>query len=211
LGDPKLAAARTTLIGGPSLTVALAGTAVGADAVLVVRELDKFPPYVLEALANQYTRMVVCRGSITEYRTDLRGVHPRGWPPGATWDTVPGANDPGTNEVIIATIGHGTAAGPHVPATGEGHGSSNLVLHEAAHAVDGNHSGPSNSMGAAFNNARNADTATLSRYESLAGTTGQEETYAESAARYYGDDSNDAANHPNLHNYWGSDPLRPPP
>jgi hypothetical protein len=187
------------------------GTADARDAQLVAQELAKFPPYVLQILRGQGTRIVVCRGSVTEYRTDLRGVHPRGWPPGATWDTVPGLNFAGRNEVVIATVGHGTPAGAHVPATGEGHGSSNLVLHESAHAVDLDGTGAHRSGGAAFNAARTGDAATLGPYESQAGTAGQEETYAESAARYYGGDTTDSANHPNLNQYWVSGPLNPNP
>jgi hypothetical protein len=187
------------------------GTADANDARLVASKLAKFPPHILNILKNQGTRVVVCRGSMTEYRTDLRGVTPRGWPPGSTWDSVPGAYTPDRNEIVVATVGHGTDAGPHVPATGEGHGSSNLVLHESMHGVDQGGGGANRSTDQDFNNARNADAATLDAYESQPGGAGQEETYAESAARYYGGDSSDATDHPNLNQYWASDPLKPTP
>lgn len=228
LGDPKLAATRTVLIGGASglptgpaldtLKLALAnalidlvGSANAADGELVAQELTLFPVHALQILLQQGTRVKVCRNSVTDYRTDLAGVRPRGWPPGSTWDSVPGLNSSDDNEVVIAVIGHGTPAGPHVPATGEGHGSHNLVVHEAAHAIDHNAPGTRRSDEADFVNARNADSGTLSAYEGQAGQAGREETYAESAARYYGGDPNDAANHPNLHNYWANDPLGPGP
>ncbi len=224
LGDLKLLAARSVFIGGPSayptgpaaalLSLALAralvtpgGSGDAHDAELVAQELARFPPSILQQLLAQGTRVVACRGSVTDYRTDLRGVHPRGWPPGTTWDTVPGLNSRSRNEVVIATTGHGTPAGAHVPQTGEGHGCHNLVLHEGAHALDLNGSGPPRSSQSDFVNARNADASTLSSYESQSGSAGREETYAESASRYYGGDPNDAAAHPNLHNYWASDPL----
>jgi type VI secretion system secreted protein VgrG len=187
------------------------GTADDKDAELVAKELAKFPKHVLKRMADQGTHVVVCRGSVTEYRTDLKGVRPRGWPPGSSWDNVPGLYDENKNEVIIATTGHGTKGGAHVPTTGEGHGSQNLVLHESAHALDKGGKGANQSAGADFNKARDADAKTLSPYESQAGAAGQEETYAESAARYYGGDPNDAKNHPELHKYWDSDPLKPKP
>ncbi len=224
LGDPKLSAARTVFIGGPTggptgaglalLSLALArslvtpgGSGDASDAELVAQELARFPPDVLMQLLAQGTRVVACRGSVTDYRTDLRGVHPRGWPEGSTWDTVPGLNSSDRNEVVIATIGHGTPEGAHVPRTGEGHGSHNLVLHEAGHALDGNGPGPNRSDSAEFTTARTADAAGLSRYESQPGQAGREETYAESAARYYGEDPGDAAAHPHLHDYWASNPV----
>ncbi len=199
----------TVLVGGP--TVTLAGTADANDANLVAYEFCKFPLHMQQALDAGGGKIVVCRGSITEHRTDLAGVHPRGWPAGSTWDSVPGVFSSDRNELVIATTGHGTPAGAHVPATGEGHGSSNLVLHEGAHGID--HNGPAgvNSGSSGFNAARTADAPTLSAYENQPGAAGQEESFAESAARYYGGDPNDAANHPNLNNYWAGDPYAPPP
>jgi uncharacterized Zn-binding protein involved in type VI secretion len=215
----------TVMIGGPAvvasgpagaaLSLALAralvapgGSGDAADAELVAQELAKFPPSILMAMMRANTRFVACRGSVTDYRTALRGVQPRGWPTGSTWDSVPGAYMPDTNEVVIATTGHGTPGGAHVPATGEGHGSANLVLHEGAHGLDhGDGTTAPRSSSAAFTTARTNDAATLSPYESQAGAAGQEESYAESAARHFSGDPNDAANHPNLNSYWASNPV----
>src|SRR5262245_29188852 len=112
------------------------GSGTDEDAALVARELQKFPVDVLERLRAAGTRVVACRGSVTDYLVQLRNVQPRGWKPGSTWDRVPGTFYPSTNEVVVATTGHGTWKGPHVPVEGEGHGSKNVVLHEAAHALD---------------------------------------------------------------------------
>ncbi len=184
------------------------GHADQADAELVAAELAKLPPHILARLEENGTRVVVGRGSVTDAYPALAGVVPRGWPPGSSWDTVPGAFMPDSNEIAIATVGHGTPAGAHVPATGEGHGSRNLVVHETMHGVD--HTGnPPLSEGADFNTARTADSGGLSAYENQAGSAGQEETFAESAARYYGGDQGDAAAHPNLNSYWATDPLNP--
>lgn len=195
----------TVLVGGPAIV--MAGTADANDARLVAYEFTKFPLNMQQVLGNGGGKIVVCRGSITEYRTDLKGVHPRGWPAGSTWDTVPGVFNGDRNELVIATTGHGTPAGAHVPATGEGHGSSNLVLHEGAHGIDHNSPTGLGSGSPAYNTARTADAGTLSAYENQPGAAGQEESFAESAARHYGGAPNDAANHPNLSNYWGSNPY----
>lgn len=135
-------------------------------------------------------------------------MHPRGWPPGATWDQVPGANDHSRNEVVIGVIGHGTPAGAHVPGPGEANqGSVNMVAHEATHSVDRPSPSsipfvpddPKPSDSEEFKKARDADMAQLSNYEQQAGAAGREETYAESAARHA--QGQDAAT-PNLKKYW---------
>jgi uncharacterized Zn-binding protein involved in type VI secretion len=189
IGDGNMALARALTITG--------GSGTAEDKELVAAELAKMPISVLMQMQRNGTVVVACRGSITDYRADLRGVQPRGWPAGATWDTVPGANDPNTNQVVIAVIGHGTAAGPHVPKTGEGHGCANLTVHESMHSVDQGANNPSSS--ADFNAARNADAAKLDPYESQPGAAGQEETYAESAARHA--EGKDAGT-PKLKEYW---------
>jgi hypothetical protein len=144
--------------------------------------------------------VVVCRDSVTEIREDLRGVRPRSWPEGKTWDTVPGLNDPNNNRVIIAT------RGGRVPPTGDGHGAANLVLHEVGHAI-GDAATTGGVGDARFIAAREADKAQLDDYEGDANSAGVRETYAESFARFYGNDPNDAATYPHLHAYWASNPF----
>lgn len=178
------------------------GSGTQQDVDLVVAELEKMPAAALLAMARDGTKVIACRGNVTDYAPELSGVRPRGWPPGATWDTVPGAYMPDKNAVVIATTGHGTPQGAHVPATGEGHGSANLVIHEAAHAIDAA-TGASGST--AFNEARNKDIDGLTDYEKQPGAAGQSETFAESAARYYG--GGNACNTPNINDYWRRHPL----
>jgi hypothetical protein len=187
------------------------GSGTAADARLVRAELERMPIGALQIMSNQGTKVVACRDNITDYRTDLKGKHPGGWDAGDTWDIVPGVFLPKTNEVVIATIGHGTAAGGHVPVKGEGHGSHNVTIHESFHAVDMGGGTPHRSTEADFNAARTADIGTLSTYETQPGAPGQRESYAESAARYFGGDPNDATAHPNLHDYWDKHPPTPKP
>jgi uncharacterized Zn-binding protein involved in type VI secretion len=200
----------TVMIGGP--TIVMAGTADATDCRLVANEFTKFPLHMQQALEAKGGKIVVCRGSVTEYRTDLKGVHPRDWPAGATWDTVPGVYSEDKNEVVIATVGHGTPAGAHVPATGEGHGAANLVLHEGAHGIDHNGPASAGSQSPGFTAAHNADKAGLPPYEAtnVSPAAAREEAFAEAAARHYGGTPNDAANHPNLSGYFQGDPYAPP-
>lgn len=182
------------------------GSGTAADKELVARELAKLPKESLERMKADGTKVVACRGSVTDYATQLRGVHPRGWDPADTWDVVPGMYDPNTNEVVVATTGHGTAAGAHVPVTGEGHGSANMTAHEALHAIDRNRGGTALSTGSGFNTARTGDLAGLTDYEKQAGAAGQEETWAESGARYYGGGGGTT----NLDGFWRNSPPGAP-
>lgn len=201
--EPKPADSRETIA---RRIVQAGGTGTQADVDLVVAEVAKMPLAALQQLESAGTKIVACRDSVTDYATSLKGVQPRGWPPGATWDQVPGAYMPSSNEVVIATRGHGTPAGARVPATGEGHGSVNLVIHEVAHAIDATAPASRNSASTTFNDARTKDIAALSSYETQPGTAGQSESYAESAARYYGG-SGGTSKTPALDEYWRNNPL----
>ena len=177
------------------------GSGTAEDAKLVAQSLAKLPKSTLEQMQKNGTKVIACRGSVTDYRTDLKGVHPREWPPGKTWDKVPGANNNTRNEVVIAVIGHDTPAGPHVPKTGEGHGSVNMVAHEATHSID--RGSPSPSQSDDFTKARKADMNKLSDYEKQTGEGGPRETYAESAARHAEGKDQDT---PHLKKYWDDHP-----
>ena len=184
---------------------ATAGHGTAADTTLVVDELAKMPKGLLDALEKHGTKVKVCRGSVTDYMTDLKGVTPRGWPAGMTWDSVPGLQRPDSKEVVIATIGH-DAHNPHVPKTGEGHGCANLVIHETAHGVD-YAADPHVSTTKPFTDARDPDKGALSAYESQPDPAGPEETFAESCSRFYASDPSSAENTPHLHKYWRDNPL----
>ncbi|MCD9032768.1 hypothetical protein LDO32_13635 [Luteimonas sp. Y-2-2-4F] len=182
---------------GPMPALQLSGTADPTDVALVVAELAKMPEAHRQQLADNGVTVVVCRNSVTEHLTELQGVQPRGWPPGSTWDDVPGLYAPDTQSVVIATRGHDTPEGARVPETGNGHGSTNLVLHETAHALHAIVGDPQ-----AFLDARQADLAALSDYETQPGEAGIQETFAESYANVFGGNPDYATTHPNLYRYW---------
>jgi hypothetical protein len=119
---------------------------------------------------------------------------------------VPGVFLGDTNEVVIATTGHGTAAGAKVPPTGHGHGAFDLAAHESMHGYDLGGTGDKKHSDPAFVTARTKDMSKLGRYFKQAGDAGLEETFAESAARYYGGDPKMKNDWPNLWKYWDSRP-----
>lgn len=174
-----------------SLVVA-GGSGAQSDVDAVAAEVARMPRAVLEYMEAKGISVVAAKGSVTDYMTRLKGVRPRGWPPGSGWDSVPGTVENG-KRVVIAT------RGGKVPATGDGHGAHSLVIHETFHAID--HAGGW-SKAAAFAEARNADAANLDAYLKQPGAAGLEEAYAESAAHYFSGDTAWGEKNPNLWRYW---------
>ena len=181
------------------------GSADAADKELVAQELAKMPKEDLERMKANGTRVAVCRGAVTDYKPGLAESKPRGWPEGTNWSSVPGCYDDQGNEVIVATRGHGTDAGPHVPESGDGHGSANLAIHEAYHGLDYRSGKPSS--GTEFTDVRDSAPGELSDYMSQSGQAGEEESFAESAARRYGPPPGAGLNQPKMNDYWKKNPL----
>jgi hypothetical protein len=203
----------------------VSGTADEADAKLVEAELVKMPAEALELMRDHGVRVVVCRNDVLEVMPELADDKPSGWDEGSTWAGVPGmqtVDEHGNKLVVIATRGHGTPAGAHVPANGEGHGCHNLVIHESFHAVDEAGGDGSRSDDPDFTEARDLDVDVLPKYERAEDEGGparekgwseaddlaraQRESYAESAARYYGSDPADR-DVSGLNDYWETNPL----
>jgi hypothetical protein len=90
--------------------------------------LENLPEQVVAQLDAQGLRSTLFSGRLTDVHgfRQLRGVQPRGWPDGSTWDQVPG----------VATT-RGLAANPNRDRFGAGHGTKSLVLHEIGHVIDG--------------------------------------------------------------------------
>lgn len=93
----------------------------GADAVARhLADLDLIPPNVAEALSKEGVQIVVGNVGMGGFVPKLKGVRPRGWPAGSTWDDIAGAYDSNTKTVYA---GAGRS------------GSTSTVLHEFGHAV----------------------------------------------------------------------------
>jgi hypothetical protein len=93
----------------------------------VADRLENVPQETIERTDRLGDRGALFSGKLTDvwgYRS-LKGVHPRGWPEGATWDQVPGAGSE-----------TGFAANPGREDRGKGHGSTSLALHEYGHSAD---------------------------------------------------------------------------
>ena len=136
------------------------GTSTADDAKAVADGMKKFPKKVLEDLNKAGIQTECCRGPVTESIPELKGVQPRGWPSGSTWDSVPGVYSGSVKKVVVGTMEKDGKR--HVPAKGEGpipHGTPNLIGHEGGHAFDAA-DGPLKSKDAAFLKARDEDIAT---------------------------------------------------
>ncbi len=177
------------------------GSATPEDVLAARAAAAQLPLSVAGFLLRKSARVVVCRETITDHETSLRGVRPRGWPEGQTWDIVPGVYLPGRKQVVVATVdGPGGRA---VAPRGTGHGSVDLLLHEAMHGHDFL-KGHRLLKERAFRDARTADLALLGDYERQPGDAGLQETYAESAARAFASGPIPTAPWPTLAGYWQS-------
>lgn len=175
----------------------LGGSATDEDLRVVLAELEKLPLSMLQEMHRFDLRVVVCRDSVTDHLEALRGVRPRGWPPGSTWDDVAATYDPGPKQVVVSTRQvDGRRA---LPARGSGHGSFNVLLHEIAHGID---FAKNLTRQPAFLEAYETDLETLLPYERQPGAAGREEAFAEAFARYYGGDESFASERPHMFRYF---------
>jgi len=183
------------------LLVVPGGSGTAEDADAVVREAMMLPPFVLDLFERRTIRIIACRGGVTDFERNLRGVTPRGWEgTGRTWDNVPGTYFDDRRRVVIATIAAG--AGRAVPTAASGlHGSASLVVHESLHGYDyaQQHAVLRDRT---FVAAREADLPRLGSYERQPGPPGLEETYAESGARFIAARHAMAADWSNLCAFW---------
>ncbi|MCX4029164.1 membrane-targeted effector domain-containing toxin [Endozoicomonas sp. SM1973] len=157
--------------------------------VAVAEQLVKYPVEILDLMKAHKINVVVTNDSITTYYPHLKGVTPRGWPAGKTWDDVPGVGSFNNQRGSVIAVILDPNGKWVIPPMGQGHGSSNLVLHETAHAIDriiGTESqGENLSKRSSFGQAWQNDYQSLDPYYQQGGTAGLEETFAEGIARYY--------------------------
>jgi len=186
------------------LLVVPGGSGDAQDVEAVAAEVALLPDFVMARFERKKIRIVACRGNITDFETDLKGVIPRGWEEtGRTWADVPGTFLSQRKRVVIATIADGV--GRAVPTKASGlHGSASLVVHESLHGYDysRDHVVLADPQ---FLAARSGDLSQLGSYEKQAGQPGLEETFAESGARFVADRVAMAASWTHLCDYWQSD------
>ncbi len=180
------------------------GTATQADVDAVVSEIAKMPLADLRTMERAGISVYACRDSVADGLPRLANEQPRGWPPGSTWQQVPGAYSPSDKAVVIATRA-GPGGGREVFPTGARHGSVSLAAHEAGHAVDAARGYESRSD-RDFIAAYDSDLArgNMADYYTQAGDAGRSEAYAESYAYFVSGDPNGrgAAQFPALMEYW---------
>ena len=162
------------------------------------------PASTLQSLEQAGVKVVVTQGTVTEHLTHLKGVTPRGWPPGSTWDQVAGLYNPATKEVVIATHPAGDAA-RRLPGADES-GSADVLLHEVGHALNntgrGTKPGGLLSDSKAFQDAYDADKASLGAYYQQAGSAGRDEAFAEGYARFLSNAAEMQRDQPSLYAFF---------
>lgn len=181
------------------------GRGTRADVDAVATSLARLPAVLLERAQRGGVTVVACRDSVTDHLTALRGVQPRGWPPGSTWDSVPGLYDPASKQLVIAT--HSDASAARVlPSTGYGHGSFDALFHEFGHALDDSRAlgvdSRSRTFRAAYEKDRPAMTSAGDQYLLQPGDAGPQEAWAEVSARFFGRDPSLPGALPNLNGFF---------
>lgn len=148
----------------------------------VLDTYSKVPVDVILTLKSRGKGIDLVSRAVTNHPDleNLRGVTPRGWTNGKTWDEVPGAGAVGTHPTIIA--------GDSLHA---GHGTLDLILHEVGHTVDRFYKNSNLSMefssGDLFNHLH-----TITPFTNLYGThagayaqSHQEENFADMFSLYF--------------------------
>ena len=146
------------------------------------------PIDLLKILREAGVKLAVVNNSVTEHFKHLKGVHPRGWPPGKTYDDVGGTFSSKTKTAVISTSGKLKT------------GSIDRALHEIGHALDFAKGRPSRQK--EFMDAYTKDFNKLTKYEQQPGNAGLSEAFAESFANVYSGARGFATSHPNLDSYW---------
>jgi len=97
------------------------------EATEMVLTLANIAPRILTKIVDEGIVVKFFTGKLTDEPSAsyLRGLTPRGYFSGTTWDDVPGL---GGDRIVLVKIGHSEY--------GKGHGSVNLELHEIAHSID---------------------------------------------------------------------------
>jgi hypothetical protein len=165
--------------GGIHSCITLMG--VSADDPVVRKHLDDLatvPTEVMDAYESLGGRIDIVDGPITAHpeMAHLAGVKPTGWPPGTSWDDVPGAGPQRVGmPVILGTRGES--------------GSASVAVHELGHGLD-TYLGDAIAPGSGFKLSDSLEEAHKSvrwsnPYYRQAGSQGRREAFAEAVAVAY--------------------------
>jgi len=187
-----------------------AGTGSAADVNLVAETLaDEMPLAELQQLQQAGISVAVTHGAVTSYMTELQGQTPRGYGTGGDWSNRPGTYKEGTKEVVIAAQ-DGADGSPAMPGKALST-SDDVMLHEAAHALNRTGSDGLRSDDEDFKAAYEADAKQgklADAYYHQAGqdgadsSAGRDEAFAESNAMYLANPAKLKQDYPNLYAYW---------
>jgi len=174
----------------PSL-VLKGSTVSNAHFTRVQNVIKGLPPNIQQFMGNHHVK-VIATDTVVNERPGEKGVHPRGWLTGLTWDNSDGTYDKNSNEVIVAdryTLGGKLVHSDRVAA---------VAHHESGHAVDHNmgdfsHKNPqflntySKEKGELLSAAKSHDPAATAATTGLSyilqyGDPGKEEMFSESFA-----------------------------
>jgi hypothetical protein len=186
--------------------------ATDADTGLIADHMaEHMPLKEMEALQKAGIKVKVTRGAVTSYLTALKGVHPRDWPAGASWDKVPGTYWAPTKEIVIATEDGG--GGKRKLPGSDLASSEDVFEHEAAHALNRTGSGGLLSDADDFKSAYGKD-GTKGKFaqeyyhqrgpDGKDSSAGRDEAFAESNAMYLSDPERLKRECPHLYEYWRS-------
>jgi hypothetical protein len=164
--------------GGNDLpNVRIVGSLTPPNINLVADRLENVPQRAIRDLDTQGRRSTLFSGRLTDVHgfKFLRGVQPRGWPVGATWDRVPGV---GTAK--------GMASNVNREQRGRGHGEDSLSLHELGHVIDIASARPNETRVSTASRWRRGPQVEARARESLSNyfRAYPEEWYAEAVMRY---------------------------
>jgi hypothetical protein len=134
-GSGSASSPRLSAIYGNRLRISGNGPAVQQH----LRDLELLPDSFHNKLLGYFARhrkggIDLVDGPVTDVMTKLRGVTPRGWPKGMTWDNVPGLQASSTKRVILGGKGE--------------HGCVSLAVHETASWAKNRHMPPDYRAGA---------------------------------------------------------------
>jgi SPP1 gp7 family putative phage head morphogenesis protein len=127
--DTAAGAAAAPVRGNPMVN--RVGTTSDAFLATTNAVLDSFPDGVMAVLEDKDVTFNFGE-RVTQIRPDLRGVHPRGWPAGTTWDSAEGLFSNNTGSVVVAETWRPIGS----KAFSDSKRVAGALRHETGHAFD---------------------------------------------------------------------------